>query len=192
VHEILKTTSGEVKLGGEIIDRQDRLIEVTLVSLGHVSEGKWRTDSLMQQEIFGPLFSYIVYDDDNLTSALDVVKQMSDTSLGSYVFAEKKAEKDLVLNNTRSGGFCINEAFMNTVIAGLPFGGVGQSGTGAYRGKWSVLSFVHQRPVLENKGAWVDWLLSFRFPPYLESNYKAIKAGAGKPSFSRPAGQSKL
>lgn len=187
VHEILKTTSGEVKLGGEIIDPQDRLMEVTLISLGHVNEGKWRTDSLMQQEIFGPLLAYIIYDDDNLASALDVVKKMSDTSLGAYVFAEKKAEQDLVLNNTRSGGFCINEAFMNTVISGLPFGGVGQSGTGVYRGKWSVLSFVHERPVLGNKGGWVDWLIGFRFPPFLESNYKVIKMGVPKPGFSRPS-----
>ncbi|KAF8427381.1 Aldehyde/histidinol dehydrogenase [Tirmania nivea] len=187
IHDIFKTTTGEVKLGGEIIDPQDRLMEVTLISLGHVSEGKWRTDSLMQQEIFGPLLAYIVYDDDNLTPALDVVKKMSDTSLGAYVFAEKKAEQNLVLNNTRSGGFCINEAFMNTIVAGLPFGGVGQSGMGAYRGKWSVLSFVHQRPVLENKGGWVDWLIGFRFPPYLESNYKVINMVVPKPGFSRPS-----
>lgn len=192
VHEIFKTTTGEVKLGGEIIDPQDRLMEITLISLGHVTEGKWKTDSLMQQEIFGPLLAYVLYDDDNINQALEVVKKMSDTSLGAYVFAEKKAEQDLVLNNTRSGGFCINEAFMNTVIAGLPFGGVGQSGTGAYRGKWSVLSFVHNRPVLGNRGAWVDWIIGFRFPPFLDNNYKMIKMAVPRPGFSRPAGQSKL
>jgi len=141
----------------------------------------------MQQEIFGPLLAYIVYDDDNIGSALDVAKEMSDTSLGAYVFADKKAEQDLVLNNTRSGGFCINEAFMNTVIGGLPFGGVGQSGTGAYRGKWSVLNFVHKRPVVGNNGAWVDWLIGFRFPPFLESNYKVVKMAVSKPGFSRPS-----
>ncbi|RPB18533.1 aldehyde dehydrogenase [Terfezia boudieri ATCC MYA-4762] len=186
VHEILKTTSGEVKIGGEIIDPKDRLMEMTLISLGHVSEGKWETDSLMQEEIFGPPLAYIVYDDNNLASAVDVVRKMSDTSLGAYVFAEKKAEQDLVLNNTRSGGFCVNEAFVNSIIAGLPFGGVGQSGTGKYRGKWSILSFVHLRSVVVNNGGWVDWLIGFRFPPFLESNYKVLKMAVPSPGFSRP------
>lgn len=191
VHNILKNTQGTVKLGGEIIDPEDRLMEITLISLGHVNEGKWRTDALMQEEIFGPLVGYILYDDDKLSQALEVVKKMSDTSLGAYVFAEKKEEQDLVLNNTRSGGFCINEAFMNTILAGLPFGGVGQSGTGAYRAKWSVLSFVHQRPILGNRGAWVDWIIGFRYPPFLDNNYKMIKMAQKTPSFSRPV-ESKL
>lgn len=187
VHDILKTTSGTIKLGGEIIDEKDRLMEITLISLGHINEGRWKTDSLMGQEIFGPLLGYLIYDDDNLPSAVEVVKKVSDTSLGAYVFAEKKSEQDFVLNNTRSGGFCINEAFMNTVIAGLPFGGVGQSGMGAYRDKHSVLSFIHKRPVLGNKGGWVDWLIGFRFPPFLDKNYRIVKLAVPNPGFSRPS-----
>ena len=102
LHDILKTTVGEVKLGGEIIDPADLLMETTLISLGHVTEGKWKFDSTMQQEIFGPLLPYITYD--NLDQALDVAKQVSDTSLGAYVFIEDKAEQLAVLEGTRSGG----------------------------------------------------------------------------------------
>lgn len=189
LHDILKTTVGEVKLGGEIIDPADLLMETTLISLGHVTEGKWKFDSTMQQEIFGPLLPYITYD--NLDQALDVAKQVSDTSLGAYVFTEDKAEQLAVLEGTRSGGFCINEAFMNTVISGLPFGGVGQSGMGAYRGRYSVESFLHKRPVLGNKGGWVDWLLAFRFPPFLEKNYKMVMSVASQPKFPKPT-ESKL
>lgn len=187
--DILKTTSGKVKLGGEIIEPTDLLMETTLISLGHVTEGKWKSDSTMQQEIFGPLLPYVTYD--TLDQALDIAKKVSDTSLGAYVFTEDKAEQLAVLEGTRSGGFCINEAFMNTVISALPFGGVGQSGMGAYRGKYSVESFLHKRPVLGNRGGWVDWLLAFRFPPFLEKNYKMVMSVVPQPKFSRPK-ESKL
>lgn len=190
LHDILKTTVGEVKLGGEIIDPSDLMMETTLISLGHATEGKWKFDSTMQQEIFGPLLPYITYD--TIDQALDVARQMSDTALGAYVFTEDKAEQLAVLEGTRSGGFCINEAFMNSVMMSMPFGGVGQSGMGAYRGRYSIESFLHKRPVVDNKGGWVDWLLAFRFPPFLDKNYRMVMTVSPRAKFSRPAAESKL
>jgi len=185
LHDILKTTSGEIKLGGEIIDPVDLLMEPTLISLGPVTEGKWRSDSTMQQEIFGPLLPYITYE--TLDQAIAVAQQMSDTSLGAFVFADDKAEQDAVLEATRSGGFCINEAFKNTLISAMPFGGVGQSGMGQYRGRYTVDCFLHKRPVVGNKGRWVEWLLGFRYPPFIGRDYKMVGSITPKPNFNRPA-----
>jgi beta-apo-4'-carotenal oxygenase len=74
---------------------------------------------------------------------------------------------------------------MHGSVGTLPFGGVGQSGTGAYRGKASFDVFTHQRTVVETPN-WMDKLLRVRYMPYLESELKRAQwLSSSKPNFDR-------
>lgn len=118
------------------------------------------TDSeLMQQEIFGPLLPILVYD--NLDEALSFINSRP-KPLALYVFGDKKTSR-FVLNNTSSGGACINDTIMHVANKYLPFGGVGESGMGQYHGRYSFLTFSHQKAVVSSS-RWFD--LAGKYPPY--------------------------
>ncbi|MGB5914602.1 MAG: aldehyde dehydrogenase family protein, partial [Phormidesmis sp.] len=71
--------------------------------------------------------------------------------------------QDQVLSATSSGGVCINDLVLHLTIWGMPFGGVGNSGIGAYHGKTSFDTFSHRKSVLK-KPFWPD--IDWRYPPY--------------------------
>jgi aldehyde dehydrogenase (NAD+) len=54
----------------------------------------------------------------------------------------------------------------------LPFGGVGNSGMGAYHGEWGFQTFSHRKAVL-SKPAKPD--PSLLYPPYTESKKKIMR-----------------
>ena len=57
-----------------------------------------------------------------------------------------------IVNETRSGGITLNDTLLHLTIEGLPFGGIGNSGMGAYHGKAGFDTFSHQKSVLEVRG----------------------------------------
>lgn len=71
----------------------------------------------------------------------------------------------VVLANTNSGGVTINDVIMHAGVPNAPFGGVGDSGYGAYHGVHGFLCFTHQRVVVAPP-TWLDMVMSFRYPPY--------------------------
>jgi hypothetical protein len=74
----------------------------------------------------------------------------------------RNATEARVLAGTRSGGACVNDAVSHMIGAGLPFGGLGESGLGAYHGRAGFEAFSHQRAVLR-RATWLD--TPFRYPP---------------------------
>lgn len=71
---------------------------------------------------------------------------------------------------------------IHAAIDNVPFGGVGNSGSGAYHGKYGFEAFTHNRPVVPVPG-WFESLLSIRYPPY---DMKHISKVAVKdPNFKR-------
>lgn len=70
-----------------------------------------------------------------------------------------------------------------------PFGGVGESGTGAYHGKHGILAFSHQRTILDLP-TWLDVLFAARYPPYSHANINKMYP-QGKPPFGRGNEESK-
>ena len=67
-----------------------------------------------------------------------------------------------MLAETRSGGACVNDVVSHMFGTGLPFGGLGESGMGAYHGRAGFDAFSHQRAVLR-RATWLD--TPFRYPP---------------------------
>ena len=85
--------------------------------------------------------------------------------LALYIFSNDKALQNQVLSATSSGGVCINDVILHTAIWGMPFGGVGDSGIGAYHGQNSFHTLSHHKSVLK-KPFWID--LDWRYPPYAD------------------------
>merc|ERR1711994_1222446 len=90
----------------------------------------------------------------------------------AYVFTESKAVYGRFIGETSSGSVAVNDCIMQMAIEDLPFGGVGYSGMGAYKGKASFQTFSHHKSVLvRNTGAPGEKLGAIRYPPYdVEAN----------------------
>ena len=117
-------------------------------------------DPVMQEEIFGPLLPLIEYN--NIDEAIAFVNQKP-RPLALYCFSENKKIQDRILQETSSGGGCINDTISHIGSQELPFGGIGESGMGAYHGKSSFDTFTHRRGILSRSNL-VD--IPLRYPPY--------------------------
>lgn len=115
---------------------------------------------LVREEIFGPVLPVIGYD--TLEDALDWVNTHPHP-LALYVFAEDMREQNRVLDRTQSGGVTVNGTLLHIAQEGLPFGGVGASGWGAYHGKHGFDQFTHHRAVFKTGFFNAATLLA---PPY--------------------------
>lgn len=124
--------------------------------------------SVMQDEIFGPILPVKTYSDTR-----DAVGYINANArpLGLYYFGEDAAEKDMVLNNTTSGGVTVNDVVMHVAQEDLPFGGVGPSGMGSYHGREGFLEFSHRKAVFTQTGS---ELLAMMRPPYGDKFRKQI------------------
>ena len=144
---------GQVLLGGRS-DPARRRLEPTLVAVESAE------DPLMQEEIFGPILPVLTVP--HLEGALAQVRSRP-KPLALYLFSNDHAAQQRTLSSTSSGGVCFNDVVMQAGVAGLPFGGVGESGMGTYHGRAGFLTFSHQRSVLQ-RPFWLD--VPFRYPPY--------------------------
>ena len=146
-------TEGNIVAGGNT-DSQEKYISPTII------DGIKPEDPIMQEEIFGPILPIMVYD-----HIEDVINFINDRPkpLALYVFSKDDKWCNRVLSETSSGGACINDTLMHIGNDHLPFGGVGESGLGAYHGKTSFDTFTHQKSVL-NKSLMID--LPVRYAPY--------------------------
>ncbi|MFM7423918.1 MAG: aldehyde dehydrogenase [Elainella sp.] len=116
--------------------------------------------AIMQEEIFGPILPVLEYE--NLAEAIALIRSKS-KPLALYIFSRDKAFQDRVLQQTSSGGVCINDTIMQIAPSSLPFGGVGDSGIGSYHGKASFNTFSHFKSVMV-KNFWFD--IKWRYAPY--------------------------
>jgi len=150
-----------IVFGGET-DEIQRFISPTIV------DGVTWDDKIMQEEIFGPLFPVMTFN--NLE---DVVKELSrrEKPLALYLYTTDKSVEELIINNVAFGGGCVNTTLMHMLNTNLPFGGVGNSGHGYYSGRWSIDMFSHKKGVL-NRALSDD--PPPVFPPY-EDKVKFIK-----------------
>ncbi|KAF2458630.1 Aldehyde/histidinol dehydrogenase [Lineolata rhizophorae] len=170
---MLDETRGRILLGGTM-DEEDLFFEPTVVQVEDVK------DSLIVEESFGPLIPLLPID--GLDEAIRLANEIHDTPLGVYAFGSK-AETTRILNETRSGGISINDAFAHVSVPTLPFGGVGASGQGAYHGRESFEAFTHRRAVASTP-SWVEKLIAVRYPPYA-GKLKQVELLSGKPNFDR-------
>ena len=150
---------GRILVGGHY-DRERLWIETTLL------EGVSPEASVMQEEIFGPIFPILTFRD---RKEVEDFVNRREKPLAFYYFG-KEADGWDILAHTTSGGACINDTIMHIANSNIPFGGVGNSGMGSYHSERSFLAFSHERSVVKTP-TWVD--LKFRYMPY--GMFKLIK-----------------
>lgn len=126
---------------------------------------------VMQEEIFGPLLPIITVN--NVDEAIQFINQ-KEKPLALYAFANNKKIIKKIISQTSSGGVTGNDVFMHFTIAELPFGGVGNSGMGAYHGKHSFDTFSHKRSCLI-KSLSMEGVNKLRYPPYSQKKVEWAK-----------------
>lgn len=139
-------------------DPQTRKIEPTL--LDNVT---WE-DAVMGQEIFGPVLPVLTFK--NLDSVIHTVNSHH-KPLALYIFAEDKAVIRRVTSRCAFGGGCVNDCIIHLATSQMGFGGVGESGMGAYHGKTGFDTFTHYKSIVDKK-TWLD--LPMRYQPYRKVN----------------------
>ncbi|MEH7098125.1 aldehyde dehydrogenase [Neobacillus vireti] len=143
--------NGHLFTGGNV--DQDRLtIEPTVLT-----DISWE-DSIMQDEIFGPLLPVLEFDD--LSEVVEGIHRHP-KPLALYIFTEDHHIQEEVLNKVSFGGGCVNDTVYHFVSPYLPFGGVGTSGIGAYHGKGNFDTFSHLKSVLKQT---TKFDIPFRYP----------------------------
>ncbi len=133
-----------------------------------LTEVTWE-DAVMQEEIFGPVLPILSFDDFEELYPLLAEKQKP---LALYLFTEDKARVKGVTERVAYGGGCINDTIIHLATSELGFGGVGESGMGAYHGKVGFDAFTHYKSVVDKK-TWLD--LPMRYQPHGEKKEKLVR-----------------
>ena len=142
-----------IRYGGKT-NANNRYIQPTIV------EVKDTTNSLMEEEIFGPILPILTYQTDE---DLKAIIQQYEKPLSFYVFSQRKRWAKNLMHTYSYGGGIINDTLLQFTNRNLPFGGIGQSGMGAYHGKHSFFAFSHDKPFIQ-RSSWPD--PSMRYAPY--------------------------
>lgn len=116
--------------------------------------------ALMQEEIFGPILPVLPY-----SSADEVIRHvnMGERPLALYHFGKNNDAQRAILDETHSGGVTLNGTVMHVFQRNLPFGGIGNSGIGAYLGPSSFERFSHFKPIFKQSNL---NMLGQLLPPY--------------------------
>lgn len=172
ISKMIKETKGTVVTGGKT-DLESRFISPTVID-----NVDW-DDSTMQQEIFGPILPILTYT--SLENAIDEVVKRHDTPLALYIFTSgstlRKNDKqiDLIRLRIRSGGTIVNDSILHVALPNAPFGGIGQSGQGAYHGFHSYKAFTHERTTIESS-LMTEFTSKVRYPPTSTSKDRVLQA----------------
>lgn len=143
----------EIFCGGRT-DREDLYIEPTI--LAETDPGS----EIMQQEIFGPIMPVISWT--KFDEVIDFINAR-EKPLGMYYFSKGKRDLDTLIQQTSAGGVSVNDTITHFINPAMPFGGVGESGMGAYHGKYGFDTFSHYKPVMI-KPTFLD--VPMRYPPF--------------------------
>lgn len=151
--ELAKENGAIIEKGG-VYNSADNFIEPTVIS-NLLDESE-----LLQEEIFGPILPIKTYK--TIEEAVHYINE-KERPLALYIYSNNKKHIDYIINNTRSGGVCINTNAIHFSNHELPFGGVNNSGMGRAHGFFGFQDFSNQRAVLKSHSKGPLYLL---FPPY--------------------------
>jgi len=142
-----------IRYGGKT-NTKNRYIQPTLVEVSDTN------NTLMGEEIFGPILPILTYQTDE---DLKAIIQQYEKPLSFYVFSQRKHWAKNLMRTYSYGGGIINDTLLQFTNRNLPFGGIGKSGIGAYHGKHSFRAFSHDKPFI-HRSSWPD--PSMRYAPY--------------------------
>ncbi|WP_086313805.1 aldehyde dehydrogenase (NAD+) [Enterococcus sp. 7F3_DIV0205] len=149
--------------GGEY-DLETRFVAPSLFDIGLSRE-----NSLMKEELFGPLLPICTYQ--HLDEAINFVKD-GEKPLALYLFSDDREVQKKILHEISFGGGGINQTILHVANDDLPFGGVGASGMGNYHGRYSIETFSHEKSVVYGRK---DTMAKLIYPPYDQKKFDWLK-----------------
>ncbi|KAL5342732.1 Aldehyde/histidinol dehydrogenase [Aspergillus crustosus] len=191
---LLGRSSGRIEYDGES-DAKTRKLPPAIVSDVKV------TDSLLSEELFGTICPVVKA---TTQEAIDSINSLPNP-LAIYIFSQTQPEIDNIITSTLSGGVTINSVLLHAMVPNAPFGGVGDSGHGAYHGSYGFKSFTHYRTIARPSPLFLR-VTNFMRPPYsvneigklavkdsvgikkdwsLEDERRAVRRGLGSLGFLR-------
>lgn len=151
----------KVVIGGET---NAETCQIAPTVMDHVTQA----DAIMGEEIFGPIMPILTFDD--FDTVVDELKD-KDKPLALYLFTSDRRHMKRVTTELSYGGGCINDVIIHLATSEMGFGGVGESGMGAYHGKAGFDTFSHYKSIVDKK-TWMD--LPMRYQPYKSKLYKRL------------------
>ncbi|MCM5663235.1 aldehyde dehydrogenase [Galbibacter mesophilus] len=142
-----------VLFGGETVE-SELFIAPTLID-----EPSLKSE-VMKDEIFGPILPILSYKNEN---EIEPIISRFEKPLSLYVFSKRKHFANRIMNENSYGGGTINDTVVHFINKKLPFGGVGNSGIGAYHGQLTFDVFSHKKAVVR-RGTWLD--VPLKYAPY--------------------------
>ena len=121
-------------------------------------------EDIVKSELFNPILPVVPFRDADIDSVMDTIESR-EHPLAMYLFTKDIRWAEKAMQTHQYGGGCINEVCLHLMVKGVPFGGTGHSGMGAYHGEWGFREFTHPSTVL--KGC-TRFNLSLREHPYNE------------------------
>ena len=162
VGELIDGAGGTIVRGGRV-DPAHRRAQLTVIQDPDADA------EIMTEEIFGPVLPVVTVD-----SVDDAIARVNSgpKPLAVYLFSSNRSTERRVLDEISNGGTVINHLLFQFVVPSLPFGGVGNSGTGSYHGVWGFQTFSHRKAVLR-KPARPD--PSILYPPYTRLKQRLLR-----------------
>ena len=144
---------GKILTGGET-DKEQLFIAPTLIENVSIDS------PVMQDEIFGPVLPIITFN--KMDDVLKII-QKNPNPLSFYLFTSDSSKEKEWMSNVAFGGGCINNTAWHFANHSFPFGGIGNSGIGAYHGKYGFDTFTHAKAVMKTP-TWFD--PAIKYPPF--------------------------
>jgi 1-pyrroline-5-carboxylate dehydrogenase len=150
-----------VLVGGDVDDEDGWFVRPTVIE---TSDPDFRT---MKEELFGPVVTAFVYEDDRYDDALDLIDSGTTYGLTGAVFARERAAVDQAQERLRyaAGNFYVNDKPTGAVVGQQPFGGARASGTNDKAGSmWNLIRWVSPRTIKETFTPATDYRYPFMQP----------------------------
>ncbi|VDO27472.1 unnamed protein product [Onchocerca flexuosa] len=161
---LLARSNGQILYQGGKLNRNDLFIPPIIIAVS-------ANDALMEEEIFGPILPIIATS--GFDEAISFIRSR-EKPLAVYCFTRSERKVQQLYAETSSGSVTVNDVMLHFLIDTLPFGGVGQSGMGRYRGKFGFDTFTNHKALLI-RSFFGDSLLAMRYPPLTDKKFKHLK-----------------
>jgi len=144
---------GRIAIGGQSAETDRYIAPTVLTDLPADA-------AVLQEEIFGPILPVIGYEE--IEQAVAFVRKRP-KPLALYLFSGDRRLQEGMIRNISSGSVVVNDVVVNQIVPGLPFGGVGESGMGAFHGRYTFEAFSHTKAVVRRS---LLGDLDVRYPPF--------------------------
>ena len=161
IDEARSSGKAEIVAGGDYDDSEGYFVAPTVIQ---TEDPSYRT---MSEELFGPVVTTFVYDDQRWSDTLDLVDKSAPYGLTGAVFADDRFAVEEAHQKLRyaAGNFYVNDKPTGAVVGQQPFGGSRASGTNDKAGSmWNLIRWVSPRTIKETFVPATDYRYPFMDP----------------------------